>query len=51
MLGGYQLDDVAVITYEGRDGAEWIVRGYKLMERRDNRWSSFGGGEVSIPPG
>ena len=50
VLGGYQQGDVAIITFQGHDGAGWVVRGFKVMENKDNRWDGIGGNQVSVPP-
>lgn len=50
VLGGYQQGDVALITYEGHDGAGWIERGFTLMQHKGNQWESVGGDEVNVPP-
>jgi hypothetical protein len=51
VLGGFQQGDVAIITYEGHDGAGWIVRGYAVMQHKGSGWESMGSDSTSVPPG
>lgn len=50
VTGGYEADDVAIVTYEGHDGAGFTVRGFQVLQKRDGAWSNLGGDSVSIPP-
>ena len=51
VLGGYALDDVYALIYEGRDGAGWTVRGCNVGTFKDGKWEAIGGQKIEIPPG
>jgi len=49
VLGGWQRDDLALIAYEGRNGAGNIERGVAMMERRGDAWSHESSRNVEFP--
>jgi len=49
VLGGYQLGDTVALTYEGHDGTGWIVRGCKVLKRKDNEWEAIDDDRIEIP--
>jgi hypothetical protein len=51
VLGGYQIEDQAVLMIEGTNGAGNTVRGAVVMERTDGAWKSAGEDLVEIPAG
>jgi hypothetical protein len=50
VLGGYQLDDHAVLMIEGHEGTGWIARGWQAMIHREGKWEVGGEERVAIPP-
>ncbi len=53
VLGGYRLDDLAVLIIEGRNGVGGIVRGAQFVKLTDSGWDHAGIGHhlVEIPAG
>ena len=51
VLGGYVLNDVYALVYEGRNGAGWIVRGCALGVIDDGKWVYLRSNDIAIPPG
>lgn len=51
VLGGYALNGVHALIYEGRDGAGWIVRGCAIGEIKGGKWEVSAKRESAAPPG
>lgn len=53
VLGGYRLDNLAMLIIEGRNGSGGIVRGAQFLKLSDNGWDHAGTGNdlVEIPAG
>ena len=43
VLGGYQLGEIAALSYEGHDGAGWIKRGCAVLKHDDKGWKPMVG--------
>jgi hypothetical protein len=50
VTGGYRLDDMVVVTFDGHDGNGWVVHGAQLMQLTNGAWQESGRQKVSIPP-
>jgi hypothetical protein len=52
VLGGYQLNDFAVLVIEGHEGDGWVVRGWKAAHRQNGKWDwgGAGAGTIEFPP-
>jgi hypothetical protein len=51
VLGGYQLDNLAVLVIEGHQGDGWVVLGWKSAHRQNGTWEWVDGvGTISVPP-